>query len=98
MTNTNTHTKTKTKTKFSKDPTYGTFLKSRGFKDIKYDNMSTDQTRPDQTRPDIEGFNRGPNSRTFVLVVFKIMFQEEVDCTEVDYTSELSDKGKGCMQ
>ena len=33
-----------------------------------------------------------------VIFVFKIMFQEEVDCTEVDYTSEISDKGKGCMQ
>ena len=52
MTKTNTHTKTKTKTKCSKDPTYAIFLKSRGFKDIKYDNMSADQTRPDQTRPD----------------------------------------------
>ena len=28
------------------DPTYVIFLKSRGFKDIKYANMSVDQTRP----------------------------------------------------
>ena len=47
MTKTNTHTKTNTKC--SKDPTYVIFLKSRGFKDIKNDNMSVDQTRPDQT-------------------------------------------------
>ena len=31
---------------------YGIFLKSRLFKDIKYDNMSVNQTRLDQTRPD----------------------------------------------
>ena len=34
---TNTNTKTKTKTKFLKDPTCAIFLKSLGFKDIKYD-------------------------------------------------------------
>ena len=31
------NTKTKTKTKLSKDPTCAIFLKSLGFKDIKYD-------------------------------------------------------------
>ena len=78
MTKTNTHTKTKTKC--SKDPTYAIFLKSRGFKDIKYDNMSADQTRPDQTRPDQDRpgqrrlQSRGPNSRTFVLV--KVMWHQ----------------------
>ena len=36
-TKTNTNTKTKTKTQFIKDPTCAIFLKSLGFKDIKYD-------------------------------------------------------------
>ena len=36
-TNTKTKTKTKIKSKFLKDPTYAIFLKSLGFKDIKYD-------------------------------------------------------------
>ena len=65
MTKTNTHTKTMTKTKCSKDPTYAIFLKSRGFKDIKYDNMSVDQTRPDQIN---FYFPIADLSRTCVLV------------------------------
>ncbi len=44
-----TKTKTKTKTKYIKDPTCAIFLKSRGFKDIKYYIHRPDQTRPDQT-------------------------------------------------
>ena len=36
-TNTKTNTQTKTNTKCFKDPTYVIFLKSRGFKDFKYD-------------------------------------------------------------
>ena len=36
-TNTKTKTETKTKTKFLKYPTCAIFLKSLGFKDIKYD-------------------------------------------------------------
>ena len=72
MTKTNTHTKTNTKC--SKDPTYVIFLKSRGFKDIKYDNMSVDQTRPEQTRPDQTIFSKVSTSlfadlsRTCILV------------------------------
>ena len=46
---TNTKTKTKTKTKRTEDPTYAIFLKSREFKDIKYD-----QDRPGQTREDFD--------------------------------------------
>ena len=52
-------TKTKTKTKCIEDPTYAIFLKSREFKDIKYD-----QTRTEKRRIQ----SRGPNSRTCVLV------------------------------
>ena len=36
-TNTKTNTQTKTNTKCFKDPMYVIFLKSRGFKDFKYD-------------------------------------------------------------
>ena len=36
-TNTKTKTKTQTKTRLLKDPTCAIFLKSLGFKDIKYD-------------------------------------------------------------
>ena len=36
-TNTKTKTKTMTKTKCSKDPSHAIFLKSREFKDIRYD-------------------------------------------------------------
>ena len=43
---------TKTKTEGSRNPTYAMFLKSRGFKDINYDQTRPDQTRPDQTRED----------------------------------------------
>ena len=39
-TKTKTNTKTKTKTKYQKDPTCAIFLKSRRFKDIKYDTHS----------------------------------------------------------
>ena len=39
-TNTKTKTKTKTNTKFLKDPSHAIFLKSREFKDIKYDTNS----------------------------------------------------------
>ena len=46
-TKTKAKTKTNTKTQCSKYPINVIFLKSRGFKDIKYDNMSVDQTRPD---------------------------------------------------
>ena len=65
---TNTNTKTKTKTKFLKDPTCAIFLKSLGFKDIKYDTHASSArhqriisassvhhqriTRPDQDRED----------------------------------------------
>ena len=44
-TQTQTKTKTKTKTKFLKDPTCAIFLKSRGFKDIKY---GTHRPHPDR--------------------------------------------------
>ena len=44
-TKTNTKTKKKTKTKFLKDPTCAIFLKSRGFKDIKY---GTHRPHPDR--------------------------------------------------
>ena len=40
--------KTKTKTKYIKDPTCA-ILKSRGFKEIKYDIHRPNRTRPDQT-------------------------------------------------
>ena len=46
MVMTNTKTKTKTKT------TYAIFLKSREFKDIKYDQTRPKQARPGQTRTD----------------------------------------------
>ena len=39
-TKTNTKTKTKTNTKCLKDPSHAIFLKSREFKDIKYDTNS----------------------------------------------------------
>ena len=39
-TKTNTKTKTKTNTKCLKDPSNAIFLKSKGFKDIKYDNTN----------------------------------------------------------
>ena len=58
-TNTKIKTKTMTKTKCSKDPSHAIFLKSREFKDIKYD-----QTRTEKRRIQ----SRGPNSRTCVLV------------------------------
>ena len=45
LTKTQTQTKTKTKTKFLKDPTCAIFLKSRGFKDIKY---GTQRPHPDR--------------------------------------------------
>ena len=37
MTHTKTNTKTKTNIKCFKDPIYVIFLKSKGFKDFKYD-------------------------------------------------------------
>ena len=40
MTKTHTKTNTKTKTKCLKDPSHAIFLKSREFKDIKYDTNS----------------------------------------------------------
>ena len=43
-----TKTKTKTKTKCIEDPTYAIFLKSREFKDIKYDQTRTDQGREEK--------------------------------------------------
>ena len=45
---TKTKTNTKTKTKCIEDPTYAIFLKSRGFKDIKYDQTRTDQDREEK--------------------------------------------------
>ena len=39
-----------------KEPTHAIFLKSRGFKYIKYDNMKG----PDQTRPDCPIHSRRP--------------------------------------
>ena len=45
-----TKTKKKTKTECSKDPTCAMFLKSRGFKDIKYD---THRSHPDQILADL---------------------------------------------
>ena len=47
---TKTKTKSNIKTKCPKDPTYAIFLKSRWFKDIKYDNMNANQTRPDRVK------------------------------------------------
>ena len=51
------------------------FLKSRGFKDIKYDilnsqsvNFFVDQTGPDYTTPRLQ--SRGSYLRAFVLVLF----------------------------
>ena len=40
-TKTKTNTKTKTKTKYQKDPACAIFLKSRRFKDIKYDTYAS---------------------------------------------------------
>ena len=54
-TKTNTNTNTKTKTKCIEDPTYAIFLKSREFKDIKYDQTRPDQDRLEQTRTDQDG-------------------------------------------
>ena len=53
-------TKTKTNAKCLNDPTCATFVKSRGYKDFKYDIpisqptdlLSVNQTRPDKTKPD----------------------------------------------
>ena len=47
-TKTNTETKTKTKTKCKEDPTYAIFLKTREFKDIKYDQTRTDKGREEK--------------------------------------------------
>ena len=74
-----TKTKTRTKTKFLKDPTCAIFLKSWGFKDIKYD-TSQDQTTPDQIRSDQIRLeqrrlpSRGPNSKTCALVEKQMIY------------------------
>ena len=75
-----TKTKTNTKTKCKEDPKYTIFLKSREFKDTKYDRTGPDQDRSGQNRTDQDrtGQNREdqrrlqscrPNSRTCVLVL-----------------------------
>ena len=57
---TKTHTKTMTKTKCSKDPSHAIFLKSREFKDIRYDAYNdkyNDQDKDDDKDKDKDNDN-----------------------------------------
>ena len=60
-TKTNTKTKTKTNTKCLKDPSHAIFLKSREFKDIKYDTNSDHKYKDKYKDKDKDKMTKRPN-------------------------------------